>query len=313
MSLAASVDVTLRHGHPWRSYAAVIAASFLWGSLYPAGKPAVAAVGPMQVAFCRAFFAFLTLGVIVFLRGEGRSLVGQIRDRWLGIGALALMSFSGSSIIAMIALGLLPASVNGLLNNTHPLWVALGTAAFLSPPRPRLLIAGSLIALAGVGVVLFPDLSTTGFGGSHALNPLGVALSLVGSLVIAGSTVVGRQVMRKGDPIAISAIASGAAVPLLVVLVVTNGGFAPIFAATMTVKLLLLYVGVGCTAMNFALWFYGLQRLPSAQASAFQFLIPPIGVAMSSIALGEVVSLGLVVGGGLILCGLIATQIGTSK
>jgi drug/metabolite transporter (DMT)-like permease len=292
----------------WQSYLAVILASFLWGSLYPAGKPAVAAVGPMQVAFCRVALAFVTLSLVVILRGGAPTLVAQLRGRWLGILALSLVSFSVSSVIGMLSLGLLPASINGLLNNTHPLWVAIGTAALLAPRRPAVLIGGSIVALVGVGLVLFPDLSFSVLGGPNALNPLGVGLSLIGSLVIAASTVTGRQVMRKGDPIAISALASGAAVPVLVALMQADGGFAPIFAASLTIKLLLLYLGVGCTALNFTLWFYGLQRLPAAQASAFQFLIPPIAVALSSIALGEVISLGVIVGGGLILCGLIATQ-----
>jgi drug/metabolite transporter (DMT)-like permease len=296
----------------WRSYAAVIVAAFLWGSLYPAGKPAVGAVGPMQVAFCRVALAFVTLGFIVVLRNGPASLLVQLRDRWPGILALSLVSFSGSSVIAMIAAGLLPASINVLLNNTHPVLVSIGTAAFFAPRRPVVLLAGTAVAFAGVGLVLFPDLSFSMLGGPDALDPLGVALSLIGSVIIAGSTVLGRQVMRKGDPIAISALASGAAVPFLLALVQLNGGFAPIFAASLPVKLLLLYVGVGCTAINFTLWFFGLQRLPAAQASAFQFLIPPIGVALSAIALGEVVTAGAVVGGGLILCGLIATQAAAS-
>ncbi|HLZ08455.1 MAG TPA: EamA family transporter, partial [Chloroflexota bacterium] len=124
----------------WKSYAAVIGASILWGSLYPAGKPAVAAVGPLQVAFCRTFLAAIVLLAIVVARGDARDLGAQWRMRWRGILGISLMSFSGSSIIAMIALGLLPASVNGLLNNTHPLWVALGTAAFVAPRRPVLLV-----------------------------------------------------------------------------------------------------------------------------------------------------------------------------
>jgi drug/metabolite transporter (DMT)-like permease len=300
-------------GGLWRSYAAVIVASFLWGSLYPAGKPAVAAVGPMQVAFCRVALAFVTLGLIVILRTGPAALLVQLRGRWRGILALSLVSFSGSSVIAMIAAGLLPASINVLLNNTHPLLVSIGTAAFFAPRRPVVLLAGTAVAFAGVGLVLLPDLSFSDLGGPSALNPLGVALSLLGSVIIAGSTVLGRQVMRKGDPIAISALACGASVPFLIALVQTNGGFEPIITATLTVKLLLLYVGVGCTAINFTLWFFGLQRLPAAQASAFQFLIPPIGVALSSFALGEVLTVGVIVGGGLILCGLVATQVAGSN
>jgi drug/metabolite transporter (DMT)-like permease len=301
----------LRYSGLWTSYAAVVAASFLWGSLYPAGKPAVAAVGPMQVAFCRAFLAFVTLGLVVILRGGGGGLLGQLRERWKGIVALGLLSFSGSSVLAMLALGLLPASANSLLNNTHPLWVAIGTALIFAPKRSFLLILGIVVAFGGVAVGLLPDLSVAANAGL-ALNPVGVALSLAGSLVIAGSTVVGRQVMRKGDSIRISALASGVALPTLVVLVLSNGGFGPIVDAPLPVKALLIYVGVGCTALNFTLWFFGLQRLPAAQASAFQFLIPPIGVALSSILLGEAITGGLLAGGALILCGLLVTQLASA-
>jgi drug/metabolite transporter (DMT)-like permease len=297
----------------WKSYVAVIVAAILWGSLYPAGKLPVAAVGPLQVAFCRTFLAAIALLSIAVVRGNARSLVTQARTRWRGIVGISFMSFSGSSVIAMIALGMLPASVNGLLNNTHPLWIALGTAAFVAPRRPALLVVGSLLALVGVGLVFFPDLSVASIAGPNALDPQGVLLSLFGSGVIAASTVLTRQVMKNGDPIAITALASALGVPFVGILVAFHGGFGPIFAASGLVLLLLLHVGIGCTALNFALWFYGLQRLPAAQASAFQYLIPPVGVLISSIALHESLTAGLIVGGGLILVGLLATQVATSE
>jgi drug/metabolite transporter (DMT)-like permease len=289
-------------------YVALVVASFLWGSLYPASKPAVAAVGPVQVVFIRALMACLTLGTIVILRGNLRGIGAQLKGRWLGILGISFLSFSFSAVLAMIAAGMLPASVNGLLNNTHPLWLAIGTALFFAPRRPALLVGGSLIALAGVGLVLFPDLSSTSVLTSSALNPKGVVISLAGSGVIALSNVVGRQVMRRGDPIVISAVASGLAVPVLAAISMATGGLAPILAATLPEKLLLIYVGIGCTALNFSLWFYALQFLPGAQAAAFQYLIPPISVVVAAAFLGEPLTTGLVFGGALILVGLIATQ-----
>jgi drug/metabolite transporter (DMT)-like permease len=297
---------------PWLSYAAVIIASVLWGSLYPASKPAVAAVGPLQVVFIRVLLAALTLGALVVLRGDARNVSRQVRGRWPGILGLTLVSFSGSSILAMIALQYLPASVNGLLNNTHPLWLAIGTALFFTPRRPGLLVVGSVVALIGVALIFFPDLSLSSIAGPAALSPLGVALSLLGSGVIACSAVLGRRVMRGGDPILISAVASGVAVPLMAALTLANGGFGPILAAPFPIVLLLLHVGIGCTAINFTLWFYALQRLPAAQAAAFQYLIPPLGVIFSAVFLGEPLTRGLLVGGVLILAGLLATQLATS-
>jgi drug/metabolite transporter (DMT)-like permease len=297
----------------WKSYVAVIVAAILWGSLYPAGKVSVAAVGPIQVAFCRTFLAAIALLAIVVARGDARSLGSQWRTRWRGIAGISFVSFTASTIIAMIALGMLPASVNGLLNNTHPLWIALGTAAFIAPRRPVLLVVGSLLALVGVGLVFFPDLTFDSIGGPNALSPIGVVLSLFGSLVIAASTILTRHVMKQGDPIAVTGLASALGVPFVGALVAFNGGFGPIFAASNLVLLLLLHVGIGCTALNFSLWFYGLQRLPAARASAFQYLIPPVGVVISSVALHEPLTAGLILGGGLILIGLVATQVATSE
>jgi drug/metabolite transporter (DMT)-like permease len=294
--------------HPWRSYLAAIIASVLWGSLYPAGKPAIAVVGPMQVALCRATLACITMGALVVMRGDAHVFGLHLRQRWSGILAITATSFFGSSLLAMLALGLAPASIIGLLNNTSPLWVAIGAALFYPPRRPMVLVAGSLAAFCGVGLIFFPNILHGSLEIPTAINPLGVVFALGGSAIIATSTVVGRRVMLSGDPIAISALASGAAVPLLGALVMANGGLTPILAAPLHVKLLLLYVGVGCTAANFALWFYSLQHLPAAQAAAFQYLIPPISVVLSAAFLGESLTFGLIVGGLLIVFGLVATQ-----
>ncbi|HVC34312.1 MAG TPA: DMT family transporter [Chloroflexota bacterium] len=299
---------TAATGRPWRSYLAAIVASVLWGSLYPAGKPAIAAVGPLQVVLCRALLACLTMGAIVVLRGDARTFAAHVRKRWPGILGVAGTSFFGTSLLAMLSLGLLPASVEGLLNNTSPLWLAVGTALLFPPRRPFVLVVGSLAALGGVGLIFFPDVLRGSLAVPTALNPLGVVLALTGSGLIAASTVVGRKVMLSGDPVAISALASGAAVPLLAALVLANGGVGPILAASLEIKALLLYVGVGCTATNFTLWFYALQHLPAAQAAAFQYLIPPVSVILAALTLGEPLTAALIVGGSLIVCGLVATQ-----
>jgi drug/metabolite transporter (DMT)-like permease len=212
-------------------------------------------------------------------------------------------------MLALSALNYLPASVNGVLNNTHPLWVAIGAAVFFPPRQPQLLVAGSLVALIGVVFVFLPDLMS----GTSDISALGVALSLAGSGVIAIGTVIGRRVMHGSDPMTISALASGAAIIPVLGLTMASGGLAPIFAAPPSIKLLLVYVGVGCTAINFALWYYGLKHLPAAAASAFQYLIPPIGVAFAAVFLDEAVSVSLLIGTVCVLIGLAATQIASTN
>jgi drug/metabolite transporter (DMT)-like permease len=286
---------------------ALVVASLLWGSLYPAAKPALAATGPMQVTFCRVLLAFVSLASLILLRSGPGLLVQQLRAHWRAVLVLGIFNFAVSQILAMSAQSLLPASVNGLLNNTHPLWVAIASAVFYPPPRPGLLVGGSAVALLGVCLVFLPDLV---FGAGHAasLSPLGIALSLAGSAAIAIGTGVGRRVVLGGDPLAITTLALGAAILPMTALTLANGGFDPILNAPGDVQLLLLYLGIGCTAVNFALWFYGLKHTSAAAASAFQYMIPPTSVALAALFLNEPISPALGFGTLFILVGLLATQ-----
>jgi drug/metabolite transporter (DMT)-like permease len=295
----------------WRVTLALVVASLLWGSLYPAAKPAIAATGPMQVTFCRVLLAFVALALLILVRSGPGLLAQQLRDHWRAVLVLGIFNFAVSQILAMSAQGLLPASVNGLLNNTHPLWVAIASAVFYPPRRPGLLIGGSAVALLGVGLVLLPDLAFGAAAGA-ALSPLGIVLSLAGSAVIAIGTGVGRRVMQGGDPLAITMLALGAAVLPMTVLTLANGGFEPILTASGEVQLLLLYLGIGCTAVNFALWYYGLKHTSAAAASAYQYMIPPTTVAIAVLFLHEPISPALGIGTLCILVGLVATQIAST-
>ena len=88
-----------------------------------------------------------------------------------------------------------------------------------------------------------------------------------------------------------------------------NGGFDSIFRAPAEVQLLLVYLGIGCTAVNLALWYYGLKHTSAAAASAFQYMIPPTSVALAALFLHESISPAVGLGTLCILIGLLATQI----
>jgi DME family drug/metabolite transporter len=155
--------------------------------------------------------------------------------------------------------------------------------------------------------VFLPDLVFSTSVGA-ALSPLGIALSLAGSGVIAIGAGVGRRVVRDGDPLAITTLALGAAILPMTALTLGSGGFASIVSASGEVQLLLVYVGIGCTAINFALWYYGLKHTSAAAASAFQYMIPPTSVAIAALFLHESISPAVGLGTLCILIGLLATQ-----
>src|SRR6266542_2214946 len=143
-------------GRTTLAYTAGVAATFGWASLYAVAKPALDEVTPVELALCRAAIAagvLWVLGSLVSRRGPAYVLREGSRS-WRRVAVVGTISFAGTSLMAMTAQRFLPASVNGLLNNLSPLWIAV-YATFAGRARSGpLLVAGTVGASAGVVIVL---------------------------------------------------------------------------------------------------------------------------------------------------------------
>ncbi|MDQ3702003.1 MAG: DMT family transporter [Chloroflexota bacterium] len=137
-------------------------------------------------------------------------------------------------------------------------------------------------------------------------------LSVGGSVLIAYSNLVARRVMAGRDPFATTAVAAGwATVPLVALLALGVGGSISGYAtASAATQALLVWLGAGATAFNFSLWFFALAHLPVTRIANFQYLIPPLGVALAVVLLGEPAGPGLLVGTGAVLAGIALAQRG---
>lgn len=284
-----------------RAYVALVLATILWASLPPASKAVLAGIGPGQVSLVRGLSAWLVLMLLalaVYGAGEFKQGFRHLKQAL----ALGVVSFVLSSLLAMVSLVYIPASVQSVITAMNPIWVAL--AAVFTAGAPLRVVLGSIIALLGVGVVLLGSGSTD----LGTLHPIGVILTLINSGVIALSNVIARSSSKHTEPLTFTAIAAGSAVPFLIVIAATQGGIQPILNASLPTQLGLLYVGVACTAMNFGLWFWGLKYVAPAQAAPIMYLSPPIAVLLSWGFLGEALTINLGTGMLLILFGISLTQ-----
>src|SRR5687768_5379839 len=138
------------------AYTAALVSTLGWAPLYAVAKPALEEVSPVELAFCRAAIAALCLTVLSAVtsrRGVGY-VVSEGRRDWRRIAVVGVISCAGTSLIAMTAQQFLTASVNGLLNNLAPLWLAVYASIAGRARSGPLLVAGTLIASCGVAVVL---------------------------------------------------------------------------------------------------------------------------------------------------------------
>jgi len=307
--------VTGASRHAPIAYLAACVSIFGWASLYPVAKPALSEVTPVDVALARACIAALTLTILSTLTsGDPMRVMREGRRNWKAVALVGVISFTGTSLLAMTAQRLLPASINGLLNNLAPLWIAIGVAFAGRARSALLLLAGSGVAAIGVAIVLLG-----GSSGSEGVSVeasrgtmLGVLISLAGSMLIACSQVLTRRLMRGRDPLALTAAgATWGTLPLLaLVLSGTGGALSDFGAASTETRWRLLWLGTVSTAFNFALWSFALAHLPLTRVVPFQYLIAPAGVVLAVSLLGEPLGIHLVAGTIAILAGIALAQRG---
>jgi drug/metabolite transporter (DMT)-like permease len=89
--------------------------------------------------------------------------------------------------------------------------------------------------------------------------------------------------------------------------------FAPALASELrdapaSSTLLVVYLGLGPTAIAFTLFSYALSRSTMARQGATAYLVPPLVIGLSWAALGEVPGLAAIGGGALCLVGVAITR-----
>ncbi|HSJ94150.1 MAG TPA: DMT family transporter, partial [Gaiellaceae bacterium] len=165
-------------------------------------------------------------------------------------------------------------------------------------------MAGLAIAFAGIAVVVF-------YGGGEAELSLaglkGPAIVLLAPLSFALYNVLLKPLLGRCSLIALTAASSlfgtlallPFARPRTVESVVDAGG---------RDLALLAFLGIACTLVGYLTWNVGLRGIGPTRAVAYTYAIPPLGVLLSALTLGEDVTIWLALGGALVVAGVALAQ-----
>lgn len=205
----------------------------------------------------------------------------------LGQGLLLAIhwtTFFQAIIVSDIAVGLLSFA-------TFPLFTAALEPLLLRAPLSRPQLVGALGILGGVAV-LVPEYSFEGAATQ------GLLWGLVGAATFALLVVVNRRLGLAYSSTVLSAYQNGAAtvalLPILWLMPVT-----PLFEPRALV--LLLVLGIGCTAVAHTLFIAGLRHMTAQLASLLVGLEPVWGIFLGLLILGDVPTTRSLVGGAIIL------------
>ncbi|MGP3534863.1 DMT family transporter [Microbacterium sp. RD1] len=257
-----------------------------WGSTYFVTRHALPADAPLWGAVIRCLPAGMLVLLVVRRLPRGgwwwRSLV------------LGVLNVGGFNVLVYIVGQRLPSSLAATLMSTSAAAMML-LAWIVLRQRPRLLAAaGAVAGIGGVALMLAP-------GAAGAVDGWGVAASIGAMLSSSLGFVLTVRWGSGIPPLTMTAwqLLAGAVAVLPVALVVEGGP--P--ALTVTSLAGFVYVIVVATALAYAVWFTGLQRLPAGVVGVIGLLNPVtgvvLGVAIAAEPFGppQMIGLALVLGG----------------
>lgn len=259
----------------------------IWGTTFVCTKVLLQhGLSPIEIMFYRFVLAYFCILLISHKR--------LWADTWKDEGMLALAGLTGGTLYFIAentALQISQASNVALLVCTTPIFTALFAHWILKEPLRKNMLIGSVIALIGVGLVVF--------SGSVLLqiHPLGDFLSIVAALMWACYCLVLKPLGNRYPTAFITRKVFLYGILSLLVYFIFNPLqvktdilFHPVVASN------LLFLGVVASMLCFIAWNAAVKVLGPSRTANYIYVQPFSTLVLSSIILSEVITLTSMVG-----------------
>lgn len=259
----------------------------IWGTTFVATKVLLQhGLGPIDIMFYRFVLAYFCILLISHKR--------LWADNWKDEGMLMLAGLTGGTLYFIAentALQISQASNVALLVCTTPIFTALLAHWFFKEPLRKNMMIGSLIALIGVGLVVF--------SGSVLLkiNPLGDFLSIMASLMWAFYCLILKPLGNRYP----TAFITRKVFLYSILSLFFYFAFAPLqirldVLLKPVVALNLLFLGVIASMLCFIAWNAAVKVLGPSRTANYIYVQPMSTLVLSSIILSEVITLTSLIG-----------------
>ncbi|MEN9558809.1 MAG: hypothetical protein RLZZ502_20 [Pseudomonadota bacterium] len=275
----------------------------IWGSSFIFFRILTPVLGISPTTALRCFLAGLFLYLVLWWRkekidwrkkGKHFFIIGVLNS------ALPFACFAYASLH-------IPAAYSAILNSTAPIWGVLIGVIFYGSPISRRTLIGFSTALLGVILVANPWQRASGFvpdayflpaigAGLAAAILYGIASHLIKKHLSDQSAVVNTAATQLVAGLALLPFAA-AQMPSLAV-------FTPLIIAS------ILAISLMCSALAYFLYYKLIADIGVERGMSVTFFIPVFGLLWGALFLGEAVSMMMLLGSALVICG---TYIGLKK
>ncbi|MCY1035060.1 DMT family transporter [Corallococcus sp. BB11-1] len=283
-----------------RVYAALTVQVLISAGTYLAAKRAMTELSPFTVVLWRFLVCGAAFTLLLALT-PGPKL--PPRSEWRRVALLGLMGGPVNQTLFFSGLSRSTSAHAALLYALTPLGVYVASLMLGRERASRRATAGILTALVGVVVLLL------GRGLASARG------SVLGDLLILTAVVAWVIYTTEGRPLAAEHGALRATAWTMTVATALQLPLIPfvlqpeqVWAASLTAKAAIVYLGLMTSVVAYLLWYYALSKVPASKVAIFSNLQPAATALAAWAFLDEALHWELALGGALVLLGVRLTQ-----
>ncbi|MFJ7994656.1 DMT family transporter [Peribacillus frigoritolerans] len=267
----------------------ILLTTFLMGSSFAVVKIGLPYSSPLLLAALRFTLAGLIMAMIViFLKRPHPNSKGD----WIKILIIGTFQTAGVMGCIFLSLRTITASESSILTFTNPLLVVLFGTIFSQTRYELYQWIGVSLGLVGVIITM----------GAQLEFKVGILFGILSAVFWAISTLLAKKWGAISDTWVLSAYQM-----LFGGLLLLLGSFIlekPFFILNGNSLFILLWLSIMSSIVQFAVWYYLLQKSDPGKTSAFLFLAPFFGVLSGWALLGEQIYTSLLIGGLFIIIGI---------
>ena len=281
---------------PYSALLLLVSVILGWGISWPIGKIVLEEIDPWTFRTLCLLIAGPSLLALAKMGGLPLAIPPQQRKP---IVLAALLNVTGWFLLAAYGIAHLQAGRAAVIGSTMPLWAAIMARLVLKEQLPAERLAGLGLGLAGLTILIWPDIRAIGEAPFYAAFMLGAAISWAAGTItlkyyhwtIPIAVLTAWQFILGGIPI----VAGSLLFP------------PPIALSQISFKVILCLAYTIIVAIIFCYWawFKVVSLLPTSVASMGTLPIPVLGVFSSALILGERIGLRELVALLFILVGLL--------
>ncbi|MGY4367360.1 drug/metabolite transporter (DMT)-like permease [Bradyrhizobium sp. LB1.3] len=249
----------------------------LWSYAFVAGKIGVTHCPPLILLAARFSLAGILILGATLIRGDDWSL------SWRDAAIFAVLGIANNALylgLGYTGLQSVSAGLGGLIVSANPVFTAALAALLLGEGMTWRKASGLLLGIVGVTLIVWHRLSV----GTDSLH--GIMFTLASLASIVAGTILFKLLAPRGSLWIGNGVQNLAAGIVLTPVALT---FADVHAIDFTPGLIgaFAFLVLGGSILAYWLWFHLLKVCGATAASAYHFLMPPLGMLFAYLVLAE--------------------------